>query len=344
MTNRTKWTLLRIPFLVLLVIGTILIIRNNQEKAKYPYIKNEGYVFGTIYHITYQNDKDLESEIKQELAKVDESLSPFNPKSIISAINSNKDTTINTMFKEVFTMAQNISKETKGDYDITVSPLVNLWGFGFKHDSLNIEKSTIDSILQFVGYNKVHLEGDKIYKKDPRIMLDCSSIAKGYGVDVVARLLERKGVKNYLVEIGGEIVTKGISPKQVPWKIGINKPIEDSLNINTDLQQMLSLSNEAMATSGNYRNFYYKEGKKYAHTIDPHTGFPVEHNLLSATVIAKDCATADAYATSLMVMGIDKAKTFLEKHPELIVYLIYSNEKGENEVFFTPSLEKKFIK
>ncbi|MBQ0061898.1 MAG: FAD:protein FMN transferase [Bacteroidales bacterium] len=344
MTNRTKWTLLRIPFLVLLVIGTILIIRNNQEKAKYPYIKNEGYVFGTIYRITYQNDKDLESEIKQELAKVDESLSPFNPKSIISAINSNKDTTINTMFKEVFTMAQNISKETKGDYDITVSPLVNLWGFGFKHDSLNIEKSTIDSILQFVGYDKVHLEGDKIYKKDPRIMLDCSSIAKGYGVDVVARLLERKGVKNYLVEIGGEIVTKGISPKQVPWKIGINKPIEDSLNINTDLQQMLSLSNEAMATSGNYRNFYYKEGKKYAHTIDPHTGFPVEHNLLSATVIAKDCATADAYATSLMVMGIDKAKTFLEKHPELIVYLIYSNEKGENDVFFTPSLEKKFIK
>ena len=175
-------------------------------------------------------------------------------------------------------------------------------------------------------------------------MLDCSAIAKGYGTDVVARFLKKKGVQNFMVEIGGEIVVNGNSEKLQPWRIGINKPTDDSLNTNQAIQDVVSVSNIAMATSGNYRNFYYKNGKKYAHTIDPKTGYPVQHNILSATVFADDCATADAYATSFMVMGLDGAKKILEKHPELCAYLIYSDQKGSNQIWYSPSLQKKLGK
>jgi thiamine biosynthesis lipoprotein len=150
-------------------------------------------------------------------------------------------------------------------------------------------------------------------------MLDCSAIAKGYGVDVVANYLRRQGVKNFMVEIGGEVVTCGVSESRLPWKIGVTKPLDDSLQQYQELQTVLNVTNKAMATSGNYRNFYYKGGKKYAHTIDPKTGYPVQHNILSSTVIANDCATADAYATSFMVTGLAGAKKILEKHPELMV-------------------------
>ena len=174
-------------------------------------------------------------------------------------------------------------------------------------------------------------------------MLDCSAIAKGYGCDVVARLLSKKGINDYMIEIGGEIVTKGINQKQQPWRIGVNKPTEDSLNTNQELQTVLNVTDIAMATSGNYRNFYYKNGKKYAHTIDPKTGYPVQHSLLSATVLAKNCATADAYATSFMVMGLEKAKGILRQHSELMAYLIYTNDDGKTEVWYSPSLKEKIL-
>ena len=160
-------------------------------------------------------------------------------------------------------------------------------------------------------------------------MLDCSAIAKGFGVDAVARLLERKGIKNYMVDIGGEVVVRGKNSKMNAWRIGINKPVDDSLSVNQELQTVLAISDVGMATSGNYRNFYYKGGKKYAHTIDPRTGYPVQHSILSSTVIAKDCASADAYATAFMVMGLDSAKAFCEAHPELDAYFICSG-KGIN--------------
>ncbi len=175
-------------------------------------------------------------------------------------------------------------------------------------------------------------------------MLDCSAIAKGYGCDIVARLLERKGVRNYMVEIGGEVVAHGISEKRVPWKIGVTKPTDDSLNVEKELQTVLNVKNMAMATSGNYRNFYYRGGRKYAHTIDPHTGYPVQHSLLSATVLAKTCAEADAYATSFMVMGMEKAKALLERHSELMAYLIYIDAKGMLQVWFSPTLKDKIVK
>ena len=297
-------------------------------------------VFGTTYNITYQCDSNLHNSIIRELEKVDEALSPFNKKSVITAVNNNHDIEVNDMFADVFLLAQKISDDTGGDFDITVAPLVNAWGFGFKNGT-QPTKHNIDSLKNIIGYKKVRLEGRKVVKKDKRLMLDCSSIAKGYGSDVVARFLQKRGVKNYMVEIGGEIVTKGISPKRVPWKIGVTRPVDDSLSVSKELQSVINVTDKAMATSGNYRNFYYKNGKKYAHTIDPHTGYPVQHNILSATVIADNCATADAYATAFMVMGLEKAQKLLERHPELMAYFIYSDKDGKNKTWCSEKLKKK---
>lgn len=246
------------------------------------------------------------------------------------------------MFREVFNLAQEVSKETGGAFDITVAPMVNAWGFGFKNGKMP-DKNQIDSLRNIVGFHKVKLAGNKLMKQSPNVMLDCSAIAKGYGCDVVAKFLSNKGIKNYMVEIGGEIVTCGVNDQRMPWKIGVTKPTDDSLSVRAEMQTVLNVTDKAMATSGNYRNFYYKNGKKYAHTIDPKTGEPVQHNILSATVLADKCATADAYATSFMVLGLEKAKKVLEKHPELMAYFIYSDAKGSNAVWFSPSMKGKFI-
>ena len=334
---KNKKLIWQLPFLTLLVVGTILIIR---QQRSMPYQKSSDFIFGTTYHITYQCDSDLTQSIKAELLKVDASLSPFNKESVITAIDENKDVSPDEMFKEVFSLAMDISKETDGAFDITVAPLVNAWGFGFKNGS-QPSHHQVDSLLQLVGYKKVSMADGKVKKQDPRIMLDCSAIAKGYGTDRVARLLRNRGVQNYMVEIGGEVVTSGVNPERLPWKIGVTKPTDDSLNTGHELQTILNLTDKAMATSGNYRNFYYKGGKKFAHTIDPKTGYPVQHSILSATVIAKSCAVADAYATSFMVMGLDKARQVLERHPELMAYFIYSDENGEMAVWFSPSLRDK---
>ena len=328
----------QIPFLMVLIIGTVVIL-----KKQPPFRTNEGLVFGTVYKITYQHADDLQNEIKEAMLEVDNSLSPYNPNSIITRINHNQDTTLNEHFTHVFELAQQISAETEGAVDITVAPLVNAWGFGFKH-SIDIQPSVIDSLRQFIGYQKIKLVDGKMVKEDPRLMLDCSAIAKGYGVDRVARLLDKKGVQHYMVDIGGEVVVKGKNSRMKTWRIGINKPVEDSLSINQELQTILEVSGVGMATSGNYRKFYYKDGKRYAHTIDPRLGTPIQHNILSATVLAKDCTTADAYATAFMVMGLEKAKAFCEQHPELNAYLICAGEGDSYEIYYTPGLEKFMIK
>lgn len=337
---KKKKLIWQILFLLILIIGSIFVIRQQRNT---PFQKDEGMVFGTIYHITYQSDTNYQKEIEAELQKVDNSLSPFNKTSIISRINRNEKVKVDEMFSEVFQLAEKISGETDGAFDITVAPMVNAWGFGFKTGNPPT-RQTIDSLRAIVGFHTVSLQDGYVIKKNPKTMLDCSAIAKGYGTDVVARFLKKKGVQNFMVEIGGEIVVNGNSEKLQPWRIGINKPTDDSLNTSQAIQDVVSVSNIAMATSGNYRNFYYKNGKKYAHTIDPKTGYPVQHNILSATVFADDCATADAYATSFMVLGLDGAKKILEKHPELCAYLIYSDQKGSNQIWYSPSLQKKLGK
>ena len=327
----------QLPFLMLLIVGTVLILRQQHNT---PYRKSADKVFGTFYHVVYQCDSDLTNSINAELAKVDESLSPFNPQSIISAVNQNQDVRLNNMFLDVFQLAMRISDETDGAFDITVAPLVNAWGFGFKN-GFEPSKQQVDSLMQIIGYQRVTLKQGKIHKQDHRIMLDCSAIAKGYGTDIVARLLRTKGITNFMIEIGGEIVTSGVNAEGKPWRVGISKPVDDPTGTETGVQSIITITDKAMATSGNYRNFYYKGGKKYAHTIDPKTGYPVQHSILSATVFANSCAMADAYATSFMVMGLEKAQQLLEQHPELMAYLIYSDEQGRNAVWYSSSLKNK---
>ena len=335
-SNRNKRLLWQIPFLTLLIVGTILIIRQQQS---IPYQKNSGFIFGTTYNITYQYSDDLKADIEARLKEVDYALSMFNEESIISRVNNNQPVELNKMFLNVFQLAMQISRDTDGAFDITVAPLVNAWGFGFTQGTMP-DQHTIDSLRTIIGYKKISYDGQRIVKQDPRIMLDCSAIAKGYGTDMVAQLLNEKGIKNYLVEIGGEIVTSGISEKRLPWKIGVTKPTEDSLLVGGELQTVLNITDKAMATSGNYRNFYYKGGKKYAHTIDPHTGRPVQHNILSATVLCDRCARADAYSTSFMVMGLEQAKKVLQRNPDLMAYFIY-DDHGETKVWYSPSLKEK---
>ena len=207
-----------------------------------------------------------------------------------------------------------------------------------------MNKARIDSILQFVGHKKVELREHRIYKQDNHLMLDCSAVAKGYGVDKVAELLEKKGIGDFMVEIGGEVAVKGKNDKGNPWNIGISKPKEGSTEGNEELQAILQISDKALATSGNYRNFYYQGGKKYAHTIDPKSGYPVQHSILSSSVIANDCATADAFATAFMVMGLDKAKAYLNKDKSIEAYFIYADEKGKFQIWHTPGFGKYIAK
>ena len=355
--NKKWW---HIPFLLLLCAGTIYVIRTNNtsenstsgmhESAAIGEAWNDadiqkcsGSVFGTEYHITYQNGGDIHNELKEVMADVDNSLSPFNKESVITAINNGNNVEADSMFTEVFDMAKNVAEETQGAFDITVAPLVNAWGFGFKN-KIDVSKEKIDSIRKYVGFEKVHMENGKVIKEDKNIMLDCSAIAKGYGVDAVGRYLEKKKIRNYMVEIGGEIRVKGCKPEGRLWKVGISKPIDDSLNVNGEIQEVLMVSDIAIATSGNYRNFYIKDNKKYAHTIDPRTGYPVQHSILSSTVVAPTCALADAYATSFMVVGLDEAKKILARHKELQAYFIYTDSKGKMATWCTKDLEDNLMK
>lgn len=334
---------------IVVAIGLVALAMCRTKEAEtqvLSYHKLEGSVFHTIYHITYQGERDYHDEIKQLFKEFDGSLSMFNDTSIITRMN-NCDTSVvaNRYFRHVFTKAMEVSEATGGAFDITVAPLVNLWGFGFKNSD-NVSQAAIDSILQFVGYKTVHLDEEgHLHKDDPRTIMDASSIAKGYMSDVVADFLREQGVENYMVEIGGEVALNGVNPKGSRWSIGINKPTDDSTQVNSELQDILYMSEGGVATSGNYRNFYYKDGKKYAHTIDPHTGYPIQQDILSSTVIARDCMTADAYATAFMVLGKEKAMEVLAKDTTLMAYFIVdapdADGNGGYEIVYSPALEQR---
>ena len=325
--NDKKTVAILLPVVVVVIMVLMVFCGNGDSKLTYH--KNSGLIFGTSYNITYQSDTDYQEAIKAVLDSIDYALSPFNKASIITAVNNNKDVSVNDDFIKVFTLAKEVSEATSGTFDITVAPLVNAWGFGFKNGTFPTNKET-DSIKAFVGMDKVRLNGRKIVKDDPRIMLDCSAIAKGYAVDKVANMLKEKGVQNFLVEIGGEIVAAGVNAHNKAWNIGVTKPEDDSLSVNSEVQMVMTISDCAIATSGNYRNYYIKDGHKYAHTIDPTTGKPAESNLLSATVTARSCAEADAYATAFMVMGKEKALELLKQQKDKQYILIYDNN-GKTE-------------
>ena len=330
-----------IKSIIITSIFFLLISCNNNSE----YVSNAGFIHGTIYHITYESKTgvDLKKEIEKCMRNFDTSLSIYDTNSIISKVNKN-DTfvVLDYHFKKVFEKAYEVSKNTQGAFDITVAPLVNAWGFGFEKMT-NVDSAFIDSLLQYVGYQKVKLINDKVIKQNPNIMLDANAIAKGYSVDVVCKILSEKGIKNYLVEIGGEIRTKGVNKNNEIWKIGIDKPIEDTTLSSREIEEVVYLKNQAVATSGNYRQFYIKDGVKYSHTVNPKTGFPVTHSLLSASVFADDCMTADAYATAFMVLGLEKSIAIVNSDSKLEAYFIYSDKKGELRDYYTTSIKNMIV-
>lgn len=325
-------------WVALLLLATIWILARHQREV--PFQTDNGLTFGTIYNITYQHHRNLKTEIETALHRFDGSLSPFNDTATITRINRNEPVVPDTFFTRVFRRSMEISEETDGAFDITVAPLVNAWGFGFKQGRFP-DSLMVDSLLQFTGYRKARLtpEGE-VVKQDPRMMFNCSAVAKGYAVDVIAQLLERAGCRNFMVDIGGEVVVRGRNARNELWRIGINKPVDDSLSRNQELQMVLHIQDLGIATSGNYRNYYYKDGKKYAHTIDPRTGYPVQHSILSATVIARDCMSADAYATAFMVMGLEEAERFTASRPDLDACFIYSDDEGNLQTYLTAGMQQ----
>ena len=335
-TKKNTFIFLGLLFIILIESCT----NNNLPKAEYIY--NEGEIFGTFYHIQYEYGEDIQAEIKEALNEVDFSLSTYKPQSTLSQINQNKSVELDHHLIKVFKRGEEISQQTNGAFDMTVASLVNAWGFGFKE--MDFPDSTkIDSLMRFVGYKNIKLEDNTIKKTHPNFMIDASAIAKGYGVDVVADLLESKEINNYLIEIGGEIRLKGQSSKQKKWSVGIDKPENSAYKTNNEIQEIIALDQGAIATSGDYRQFYYRNGRKYSHTIDPKTGYPVSHNILSTTVYAQDCASADAYATSFMVMDLDSTKAFSKIHTELGIYIIYAIDSTNNEVWMNNEFRKLIL-
>ncbi len=333
--------ILWIVFAIVILIGvSILFFKNERPKA--AYIHNDGKAQGTYYSATYLQPQgiDLQPQIEKLFNDFDLSLSTYNPNSIISRINRN-DSTVRTdeYFETLFQAAQEISEITGGAFDMTVAPLVNAWGFGFgNHDRKH--EPDVEKILPLIGFKKVKLENHRIIKENPSIMLDASAIAQGYSADLIAKLFEKNGCEHYMIDIGGEIACKGLNPKSKLWQIGVDKPVDDPENTSPQLQTILKLTDVGLTTSGNYRQFYYNNGKKYAHTINPKTGYPVEHNLLSATVVAKNSTIADAYATTFMVLGVDSAMALCNRIPEIDCYLIYTDNKGKYQVCYTNGFKK----
>lgn len=318
-----------------IVLCSLLLSACTKQKQYYA---ESGSVFHTIYEIKYEAPQLLTEKIDAELQKFNLSLNPFNPNSVIAKVNKNEPVEVDEWFKEVFNKSQEVSKNSDGVFDITCAPLINVWGFGFsKKDS--VTPAMIDSLKTFVGYQKVRLEGNTVVKDDPRLLLNCSAIAKGYSCDIVARLLEREGVENYMINIGGEIMMKGVNQNGNCWRTGINIPEDDTTGVKNQFDEVVELCKKGgIATSGNYRNFYVKDGKKYAHTIDPRTGYPAEQSILSATIVANDCMAADAYATAFMAMGLEKARQMAESLPEIEYYVIYADENGQHQIEYSKGM------
>ncbi len=335
----------QLKYISLIAITLSVFACKPKQATDFETIKLEGFVQGSTYHITYMDSlgRDLHTEIKAELKKFDQSMSVFDSSSVISRINRNEEgVQADSIFIEVFKKALEVSEKTDGAFDMTVGPLVRMWGFN-NGQKITVTQTMVDSVKEFIGYRKASLNGTQLIKDDPRISLDANAIAQGYSCDLIAKFLEDKGIHNYMVEIGGEIMTRGGSPRGDNWKIGINKPIDDSTSTVSEIQEIVKLQNVGLATSGNYRKFYMHNGKKYAHEIDPHTGYPVTHNLLSATIIAPDCMTADAYATACMVLGLEKSQTLINSLPNIEGYFIYSTPDGNKEVW-TKGFEKYLSK
>ena len=319
---------------------TLTLITTISSFAQLESASIEGPTQGVSYHITYLDTKhrNMQPEIEKLLVDFDFSVSTYNPYSIITRVNENdKDVKVDKYFKTCFKKAKEIWKNTNGAFDPTVMPLTNMWGFG-PGKKTEIEKVKIDSVLQFVGFDLIELKGNKIVKKDPRVALDFNAFAQGYSVDVVSEFLNKKGIKSYIVEIGGEVYAKGTDLNGKIWTVNLEEPKDNKEAINKTIA-LATLNNSAISTSGNNRRYFIENGIKYAHHLDPKTGYPAKNNLLSVSLFGKDCITTDSNATGILVMGLEKAKLFLQNHRELEALIIYSDEKGDFKYFETGGIK-----
>jgi len=308
-------------------------------------VTNSGKAQGTYYHIKYMSDdgKDYHTQIDSVLQEVDSSLSIYKNYSLISRLNNRERLETDTFFNVVFFAAQNVFLETEGNFDCSVSPLVDAWGF-YKDglgDSLQIDSARIINILKQVGFQKIKLIEDSLVIPS-NMSLDFNALAQGFTVDLIAHYLDNRGVNNYLIEVGGEILAKGKNANGNIWRVGVDKP-SDAIDNNDRFQFILDLEDKSLATSGNYRKFYEQDGIRYSHTINPFTGFPAQNRLLSVTVIHDDCMLADAYATAFMVMGVKKTKQFVLENPDIEIYLVYTKTDGDWETYISPRMLKRMI-
>jgi thiamine biosynthesis lipoprotein len=329
--------------ILLSIIALSVVLLSSCKNDKHIFNSFNGFIQGTTYSIVFENQEhlnplDLRSEVEKILHDFDMSLSLYVDSSVVSKVNRNEPVVPDSFFIDVFNKSRIISQLTGGAFDVTVGPLVKAWGFGpDSHKSFSESKR--DSLLKLIGMEKVDIRNGEVVKSDPRMSLDFNAIAQGYSVDVICRYFDRLGKKNYLVEIGGEVRVKGDKNGKL-WRIGIDRPVDNNMMPGNDLEAVIGLKNRSLATSGNYRKFYVENGIKYSHTIDPKTGYPAKNQLLSASILAADCATADGIATACMVMGKDKTIEFLGLHPEFEGYLIYSDDSGNFKTWASESLKK----
>jgi len=327
-----------IIILLLIVVGFFSCNTELPKKVQF-----QGLAQGTYYSVTYFDAlaRDFQVEIDSLIDAFDQSVSIYQPNSIVSRVNRNETgLVLDDWFIGNFELSQKISEETGGSFDMTIGPLARIWGFGAFQKPDSINPVLIDSLKQYVDYRKVRIEDGNVIKDNPNILLNFNAVAQGYSVDVLADFLEAQGIEDYLIDLGGEIFAKGEKPNGDYWKIGIEIPEENSES--RFYNRIVELKDEAVATSGNYRKFYELNGVKYAHSLDPQTGYPVKHSLLSTTVIASTAAAADAYATAFMVMGVDETLAFVKNHPEIKVYLMY-DEQGEITSAMSDNF-KKYLK
>ena len=328
-----------------IIFYTLILIAAFSTSCKHRnepvFMKFGGETQGTSYAITYytKDSVNLQHSIDSLLRRFDSTASEWKPNSVISRLNEN-DTACRAdeMFTTIFLKAAEVSENTGGAFDITVGPLVKAWGFGLSN-RMKMDQHIVDSLLPLIGYKKVKLEHGKLSKKDPRIRIDYNAIAQGYAVDVVAAFLDSKNIQSYLIDIGGEVLARRTKPGGEKWNVAIEMPTRHA-DDERNIQAIVTLQDMAISTSGSYRKYYEENGIRYSHTIDPATGYPVKHSLLSVSVLAKDCMTADAYATAFMVMGVDKGKEFLKKHPRLEAYFIYSAPDGTMKTYYTHGFKK----
>jgi len=319
-------------------IGFLLLLACGGSIPSKQKIVVDGFAQGTTYNVTYisMDGVNHQRAIDSMLIEIDNSLSTYQKRSIISRFNQiDSVLEVDKMFIDVFNVSKEVYFASNGAFDPTVAPVVNAWGFGFEN-LYSTDSVAIDSLIQFVDFNKITLTDGKVMKENKGMMLDFNAVAQGYSVDVLCDLLEERGVDNYLVEVGGELKAKGLNMNDTLWRIGIDRPLPDLKE--REIEAIINLDNKSLATSGNYRKFYEKDGVKFSHTINPKTGYPVNHSLLSVTVVADDCGVADAYATTFMVLGIEKTKELLRGNKSLDALLIYSDENGDLQTFTTEGL------